>query len=204
MNGEIPEPENISLTSREFLDELRGRYKKEVAREHNRTIFGENPQKYRKMGLNEYLEKDNETQEEIVIPKMNGNELASLAQEANVSIKVDKLNRDPGIIVLLVEGTLTAIKSFKIRMEQIHNKLPGDIYVDGEAKVLDIPSGREDLVIGKNGVNVYKLQKDFKVIARVIDGVNSGLKALLISGNDKDRVQEACNYVIDLIYRDFN
>ncbi|ADM11305.1 uncharacterized protein Eint_040130 [Encephalitozoon intestinalis ATCC 50506] len=204
MNGEIPEPENISLTSREFLDELRGRYKKEVAREHNRTIFGENPQKYRKMGLNEYLEKDNETQEEIVIPKMNGNELASLAQEANVSIKVDKLNRDPGIIVLLVEGTLTAIKSFKIRMEQIHNKLPGDIYVDGEAKVLDIPSGREDLVIGKNGVNVYKLQKDFKVIARVIDGANSGLKALLISGNDKDRVQEACNYVIDLIYRDFN
>ncbi|AFN82785.1 hypothetical protein EROM_040150 [Encephalitozoon romaleae SJ-2008] len=204
MDKEIPEPKDIALTSNEFLEYLKGKYKKEVRREHNKIIFAREPLKYRKMGLNEYLEKDRESQEEIVIPKMNMSELMILGQEANVSISIDKFNKDPEIMVLLVRGTITGIESFREKMEYIHNKLPGNIQTDGEVKVLDIPPESEDIVIGKNGVNIYKLQKDFKIIIRVIDGNRSGIKALVISGDDKSQVQEACNHVINLIYRNVN
>lgn len=204
MDKEISEPEDVVLTSNEFLEELKGKYKKEVRREHNKIIFAREPLKYRKMGLNEYLEKDRESQEEMVIPKMNVRELMMLGQEANVSISIDKFNKDPGIMVLLVRGTITGIESFREKMEYAHNKLPGNIQADGEVKVLDIPPESEDLVIGRNGMNIYKLQKDFKIIIRVIDGNRNGLKALVISGDDKDQVQEACNHVMSLIYRDIN
>ncbi|CAD25207.1 hypothetical protein [Encephalitozoon cuniculi GB-M1] len=203
MDREIPEPDDIRLTSREFLNELRGEYKKEIVREHNRIVFSRDPLKYRKMGLNEYLEKDVESQEEIVVPKTDRGKLANLAQEANVSIKIDGLNRDPNIMILLVRGTLTAMRSFREKMEHMHNKLPEGIHVDGEVKVLDIPSGTEDVVIGRNGTNIYRLQRDFKVIARVTDN-GRGSKSLVISGDDRDRVQEACNHVIDMIYKDIN
>ncbi|AFM98065.1 hypothetical protein EHEL_040120 [Encephalitozoon hellem ATCC 50504] len=204
MNKRIPEPEDIALTSSEFLERLRGEYKREVRREHNKVVFYKEPQKYRKMGLNEYLEKDKESQEEMVIPRMNEGELEMLAREANVSISMDKFNRDPGIMILLVRGTTTGIESFREKMEYIHNKLSGSIQTDKEVKVLDVPPEAEDLVIGRNGTNIYRLQKDFKIIIRVIDGSRGGSKALAISGGDKDQVQKACSHITDIIYRGIN
>lgn len=204
MDRQAPEPEDTRLTSGEFVARLRSECRKEIWREHSRLVFGRDPARYRRMGLNEYMEKDAESAEEIVAPAMDRGEVAALAREAGVSARVDGVNKDPGIVILLVKGTRTAVRSFREALEHIHNRLPGGIQVEGEVRVLDIPAGMDDVAVGRNGTNIYKLQRDFKVIVRVIDGDGSRPKALVVSGDDADRVHEACKHVIGMVHRDAN
>ena len=59
--------------------------------------------------------------------------------------------------------------------------------------LLDIPSNMIDAVIGKNGVNIYKILKNFGITVRIMDKDLDRTKVLVIS------VQSACNYILDII-----
>lgn len=195
----IDEPDMIRLSSLEFIDKLNGEYKTELRREYNRVVFSKDPQKYKRMGLNEYLERDIECKEEIVIPLMDKDVLMKLASQADVSIKIDRFNKDPNVMILLANGTRTGIKSLKSKFGTIHNRLPSEMQISGDVSLIDVPVGMEDAVIGRNGVNIYKIQKRFGVTIRTMDRDVS--KVLVISGS-KEKTQDACKYILDIVYKD--
>ncbi|KAM0671921.1 hypothetical protein OCOL_000976 [Ordospora colligata] len=199
----IPEPEDICLTSTEFLEVLGSKYKAEIQREYNLVQFSNNPSKYERQGLNAYLEPDTVTQEEIVIPSMHREELERMACESRISVGIDKLNKDPGIMIILVKGTQTAIASFKRLLGSIHNHLPNEIKDTDTFKLIDIPYIMEDSIIGKNGTNIYKIQRDFNVALRIISGEPS-YKTLLVSGENIANVQDACKCIMDILYKNAN
>ncbi|KAH9411677.1 hypothetical protein HK407_04g07860 [Ordospora pajunii] len=199
----IPEPEDMHLVSAEFLQMLGSKYKTEIQREYNLVQFSRNPSKYERLGLNAYLEPDTVSQEEIVIPSMHREELERMACESRISVGIDRHNKDPGIMIILVKGTQTAIASFKRLLGNIHNHLPNEIKDTDTFKLIDIPCAMEDSVIGKNGCNIYRIQRDFNVALR-ITGSEPTRKILLVSGENSASVQGACKCIMDILYKNAN
>lgn len=196
----ISEPDPIEMSSSEFIGRLRNEYRKEIRREYNRLLFNMDPEKYREMGLNEYLERDTECLEEIVIPAMSREGLLSLAAGTRVEVRIDRHNRDPNIVIMLVSGTRTSIDVFKSKLENIHNKLPGEMQLCGVVRLLDIPRDTEETVVGRNGINIYRIQRRFGVTIRAVDTRTDGPKTLAVSG-DGQKVGDACNHILDMVYR---
>ena len=91
MTDKMTEPEPIKLSSIEFIIKLRDEYKREIRREYNKLLFNKVSSRYKRMGLNEYLEKDIECKEEIVVPIMDREGLLSLAFGSDVSRKMHRL-----------------------------------------------------------------------------------------------------------------
>lgn len=196
----VEEPAPVKMTSLEFLERLAGDFGREAARQHSRTAFLRDPEKYRRMGLNEFLEKDVQCREEIVLPAMGRDELLGNASRHDVSVRIDRLNKDPGILVILASGTRTGIASFKQRLEEIHSRLPSEMEVSGTVRMLDVPPSMQEAVIGRNGVNIYRIQRRFGVVIRALDRPD-GARLLVVSGAG-EKVQNACSSILDTMYGD--
>jgi hypothetical protein len=197
MNEEIKEPEPITLTAEEFIERLRTEWCMDIRRAYNKILFERNPEKYRRMGLNEHLEREDVVSEKLVLPLCSIRRLQDMAYDSNVSIEVLAID-EPEIIMLLARGTPTNMECFKRALLEM--SIPDEAKASGAIKFLDLPQNAEESIIGKNGVNVYKIQDEYGVTARII---NSSGKVLAISG-EPARVDSACEHVLSLMYKNLS
>jgi hypothetical protein len=199
MNGEVKEPEPVALTSEEFIEKLHTEYSRDIKRLYNKTIFERDPEKYRRQGLNEYLEREEAVAERMVLPPCSERRLHDMARDSNVSIELLE-SGEPEITMVLARGTPASMRYFKRALMDVFIDLPEEMRTSGAFKLLDIPQRLEEKIIGKSGVNVYRIQDEYGVTVRVICLASRSCRALAISG-EAAKVDEACAHVLGIICR---
>lgn len=197
-------PEDIILTSEELINKLKEDLKNEIRREYNAKIYEKNPLKYKKMGLNKYFEKEMEICKKFVIPANFNIALRNLSKNHNINIREYNNYRDTGIIVFDASGTFSNMEFFEKSLEsKCNNFSPEQNENNVKTKFVDVPNILEEVIIGKHGLNLYKIESNMNVKIRLFNDNNTfKLKTLSISG-EQENVEKACIYISEIIYKSY-
>ncbi|KAF7684807.1 RNA-binding protein rnc1 [Astathelohania contejeani] len=155
---------SIQLTESELLNNLKNSYIKSIIREGNKKKFNENPEKYKRMGLNEYLEDDEKIIHNIIISKdkiikLNRNFILKVKDETYTHISMDTEYKDRDTVMIRIEGTHYNVnRAIGCLQEEVEN-LPKGMCAQGPVSFVVVPKSRMSKIIGINGFNLANIQE---------------------------------------------
>ncbi|KAG0437222.1 hypothetical protein DMUE_3811 [Dictyocoela muelleri] len=157
----IDPPENVKLTPKEFLKNLKTSFKSEIEKQLKNDQYKKDPIKYKRLGLNEFLEKSELVTYHIFIPKEQTIKVIKiqnfLENEYKCQIRIDIF--DLNVSILIIKGTKENICDLIEKLREIVEDLPDDLKNKGPIMYLSIPLNRLKSVIGVNGQTIEAIRK---------------------------------------------